>query len=699
MHVLKLASRVFGCRPNVPRRRHSSRADLFCEPLEHRRLLSTNASDTSLSQMTALTNLDVITLVSTGPTGLTPQEIRDAYEINLISFSGGTISGTGAGETIAIVDAYNDPNIASDLLTFDQEYGLSAPPSFTIDNLGATPTDAGWALETSLDVEWAHAIAPAANIILVEAASSSMSSLFAAVSFAGKQAGVAVVSMSWGSNEFYGESSDNSVFTTAAGHAGVTYIAASGDTGAAGGPEYPSVSPNVLAVGGTTLTLTASGSYDSESGWSGSTGGFSGTDSNFTFYESEASYQTSVLASVDLSDGARTTPDVSFDADPSSGVSVYDSVGYNGQSGWFQVGGTSAAAPAWAGLIAIVDQGLATGGKGSLTTTQVLTDLYSLPSSDYNDITTGSNGYSATAGYDLVTGQGTPKSNLLVAGVLAANGLSESTTTSTSTSAPTTTTTTTGNSPHKTKSKHTKVVVKKRHKVARKAASLSSSSASAGIPSESETSSRSPVFDASSSATRTSSSASASLGLPDVAALSSQTASVPAGAPEPQHVPSSRANSTSDGLGNQSLTSDEAQSSDPGNVNESEPAGTSAVAFDAQPVFTPKEKEFMSRLNIVTYEPALSQPVSVPLDPSLNTADDDFDDALAEVAESYFERQSRPVRAAAAELEESGESRCASAGSTLLATGAIAAAGYRLILRPPDDPEIRLSWYSRFPTR
>ncbi len=149
-------------------------------------------------------------------------------------------------------------------------------------------------------------------------------------------------------------------------------------------------------------SATASGGYGFESAWSASTGGFSS-------YESEPSYQTSTLKSAGLSDGARTAPDVSFDADPSSGVSVYDSVGYDGQAGWFQVGGTSLAAPAWAGLIAIVDQGLATGGKGSLTPTEVLTDLYSLPSSDFNDITTGSNGYSASAGYDLVTGLGSPR--------------------------------------------------------------------------------------------------------------------------------------------------------------------------------------------------------------------------------------------------------------------------------------------------
>jgi hypothetical protein len=121
MSILKRARRVLVSGRAAPRRRHSRRADLFGEPLERRRLLSTDA-------------------------------------------------------------------------TFDQEYGLSAPPSFTVDNLGATTTDAGWALETSLDVEWAHAIAPQANIILVEAATSSLSSLFSAVSFAGKQAGLTVVS-------------------------------------------------------------------------------------------------------------------------------------------------------------------------------------------------------------------------------------------------------------------------------------------------------------------------------------------------------------------------------------------------------------------------------------------------------------------------------------------------------------------------
>ena len=194
------------------------------------------------------------------------------------------------------------------------------------------------------------------------------------------------------------------------------------------------------------LTLTAGGTYGSETGWNDSTGGFSGLDSDWRTYESEPSYQTATLQAVGLSYGVRTTPDVSFNANPNTGVDVYDSVSYDGQSGWFQVGGTSAATPAWAGLVAIADQGLASGGKGALSDTQVQTDLYALPSSDFHDITTGFNGYSATPGYDLVTGLGSPKANLVIAGILTANGVSEGSaattiTTATSTSNSTSTST------------------------------------------------------------------------------------------------------------------------------------------------------------------------------------------------------------------------------------------------------------------
>ena len=370
-------------------------------------------------------NIQVMPLVVSGPSGYSPQQIQNAYGVNQIAFSGGKVVGNGAGETIAIVTAYNDPNIASDLAAFDKQFGLSAPASLTVDQLGATTTDSGWALETSLDVEWAHSVAPAAKIILVEAASDNFGDLFNAVNYARYQPNVSVVSMSWGSYEFWGESAYDSLFTTPAGHIGETFVAASGDSGAWSGPMYPSVSPNVLAVGGTSLTLGAGNSYGSETGWSYSTGGFSGLDSYWQTYEPEPTYQTATLQSVGLSYGVRTTPDVSFNADPNTGVPVYDSIPYSGQSGWFEVGGTSAATPAWAGLVAIANQGLATGGKGTLSGTQTQTDLYALPSSYFHAITTGYNGYSATPGYDLVTGLGSPKANLVIAGILAANGVSE----------------------------------------------------------------------------------------------------------------------------------------------------------------------------------------------------------------------------------------------------------------------------------
>ncbi len=205
--------------------------------------------------------------------------------------------------------------------------------------------------------------------------------------------------MSWGTTEFFGESTYDSVFTTLAEHTGVTFVAATGDSGAWYGLMYPAASPNVLAVGGTSLqNLDANGDYpgtrrNGEVAWSGSGGGISQE-------ESEPSYQDGVQST-----GYRTDPDVSFNANPNTGVAVYDSVPFSsGQSGWFQVGGTSAGTPAWAGLVAIADQGL--GGKGPLSSTQAQTDLYSLPSSDFHDITIGSNGYYATSGYNLVTGLG-----------------------------------------------------------------------------------------------------------------------------------------------------------------------------------------------------------------------------------------------------------------------------------------------------
>ena len=166
--------------------------------------------------------------------------------------------GDGAGETIALIEAYHDPYITSDLQTFDQAYGLPNP-TLTVDDLAGAQTNEGWALEESLDVEWAHAIAPAANILVVEANSQTLNGLITAVNVARNTPGVVAISMSWGFNEFHGEAAYNSTFTTPPGHTGITFLAASGDSGQARGPEWPSSAPTVVAVGGTTLFIDNSG--------------------------------------------------------------------------------------------------------------------------------------------------------------------------------------------------------------------------------------------------------------------------------------------------------------------------------------------------------------------------------------------------------------------------------------------------------
>jgi hypothetical protein len=341
---------------------------------------------------------------------ITPAQMQQAYGVNQISLGGA--AGTGAGQTIAIIDAYNDPDIVPDATSFNTQFGLqqfnvTGGPTFKVLNenggtsLPANSAQDGWDIEESLDVEWAHSIAPQANIILFEANSSSYGDLLQAVSTAAHTTGVSVVSMSWSGGEWSGETSTDSYFTTPTGHQGVTFLASTGDNGTPSG--YPALSPNVVAVGGTTLSIDSSGNYLGESAWSGSGGGISAV-------ESQPSYQVGNVNGASTTN--RAVPDVAMDADPNSGVFVLDSF----SGGWFQVGGTSLSSPMFAGLVAIADQGRALQGESSLDgATQTLPALYGLPESDFHDITTGGNGtYNATPGYDLVTGRGTPIANLLV---------------------------------------------------------------------------------------------------------------------------------------------------------------------------------------------------------------------------------------------------------------------------------------------
>jgi subtilase family serine protease len=281
------------------------------------------------------------------PGGFVPIQIQEAYRVSQL-LNAGT---DGAGQTIAIVVAYNDPNILSDANTFNEAFnstynpdskgydlplfnhGAGGPTLTVVNQTGGSTlpagTDATWTFEASIDVEWAHAIAPKANILLVETTSNYFTDLFAGVQYAAQHANI--VSMSWGAPEFSYEATYDSFFEVP----NVTFLASAGDLGAHS--YYPSASPYVLSVGGTTLTLDGSAHsashYDSESAWADGGGGPSP-------YEGLPSYQNNIAIS--QSYHARTTPDVSMVADhDNSPLAVYDSTPFHGHVGWDPAGGTS----------------------------------------------------------------------------------------------------------------------------------------------------------------------------------------------------------------------------------------------------------------------------------------------------------------------------------------------------------------------
>ncbi len=332
-----------------------------------------------------------------GPSGMTPATMYSVY-------LGVSYPSLGGGGTIAIVDAYDYPTAESDLNVFSSQFGL---PACTTANgcfkvvyaSGRKPkANCGWGQEAAIDIEWAHAMAPDAKIVLVEAASSSFTDLFAAVDVAtqqvtttpgtGKSDSKGEVSMSWGGSEFSDETNYDSHFQ----NDGVVYFGASGDTG--GATIYPSASPYVVAAGGTTLNLGPSGSFISETGWSGSGGGPSK-------YESQPSYQNGVNANTTK----RLVPDVSFDADPYTGVSVYDSARCQGMAGWLVFGGTSVSAPSLAGIINRA-MSFESSSADELSTMYI----NRTNSNDFYDVTSGKAGsYTAGPGWDFVTGIGSSR--------------------------------------------------------------------------------------------------------------------------------------------------------------------------------------------------------------------------------------------------------------------------------------------------
>ncbi len=325
-------------------------------------------------------------LATSGPTGYGPADLNSAYALS-----------TAAGwttQTIAIVDAYDDPNAESDLAVYRSTYGL--PPCTTangcfkkVNQSGGTNyprANSGWAQEISLDLDMASAICPACKIILVEASSNSFANLAAAVDQAAKM-GANVISNSYGGSEYSSETSDEAHFN----HPGIAITVSSGDAGY--GVEFPAASRYVTAVGGTSLTRSSTAARGwTETAWSKAGSGCSA-------YITKPSWQ------LDAGCARRTVADVSAVADPATGVSVYDTFRVSGGGGWLVFGGTSVSAPIIGAVYALA------GNAASI----VYGSYPYAQTSSLFDVVSGSNGscggsYLCTAllGYDGPTGNGTP---------------------------------------------------------------------------------------------------------------------------------------------------------------------------------------------------------------------------------------------------------------------------------------------------
>ncbi len=330
-----------------------------------------------------------------------------------------TVNPSGGGGAIAVVDAYDTPSTYADLTAFSTQFGLRQAQFQIVYASGHQPESSytgdggGWDMESELDVQWAHAMAPYAKIFLVEANSDSTQDLFAAANVATQlveQNGGGEVSMSFGGSEYQGEQALDSHFVE---RPGVVYLTSAGDSNIV---QYPAASPHVIAVGGTTLFRDEDNSFQGEAVWDDAALGEEddgGTGGGPSYFEPRPDYQNGISGIVR---GSRGTPDVSFDASPDSGVYVLV-YGY-----WYIVGGTSLSSPATAGIVN-VSSTLANTRRTNTSHTE-LVNLYSALESrsytaDFNDIVSGSCGeevfppdtpvnLAALPGYDMCSGVGTP---------------------------------------------------------------------------------------------------------------------------------------------------------------------------------------------------------------------------------------------------------------------------------------------------
>lgn len=352
--------------------------------------------------------------------GLTPTEVRRIYGFD-------QIENGGAGQKIAIVVAFDHPDIEDDLnlfsTTFDLPTTIDQNSSFKFEKV-IIPEDPqnpcaqsslsvleSWQLESALDVEWAHAIAPEADITLIEASGPCLDALIPAVDTAIIDEEATVVSMSWGVPEVAFHVTTNDDDRTFADRS-VAFVAGAGDSGSP--PLWPATSPNVTGVGGTKLLLNGKGRYIGEVAWSSSGGGLSAVFDRPYKYQSD-SFNTYTM---------RGTPDVAYNATSgniNNGFAVYSSTSYFGHVGWHSIGGTSAGVPQWAALIAIANSmrsTFLTGQDVNAAVYEAAKDNESY-ADNFHDIRAGTSNKcgalcSAGPGYDFVTGLGSPQAKNLI---------------------------------------------------------------------------------------------------------------------------------------------------------------------------------------------------------------------------------------------------------------------------------------------
>jgi subtilase family serine protease len=412
---------------------HSVTVDPAFAQLSTRRLTAQvleQVRDTGMApDGTALAPMAATTAVVT----YTPAQIRAAYGLPALASTTSSVTSAqaaqqGAGQTIYLIDAYSDPNVAAELASFDAKFGLPGCTPLAISTsaalpLAAAPTtgctlsivystmlgavtttapayNSGWAMEIALDVQWAHATAPFARIILIEAPDNSMTSLTSAVQLA-NQFGPGVVSQSFGSPESSGSSSFDAIYSAA----NMTYLASTGDAGAA--VNWPAVSAHVLAAGGTSLVYGGTGAR-TETVWSGTGGGVSA-------YVATPAYQSLAVPGL----GALThrgVADLAFNADPNTGQYLAIITPGATSATWYSGGGTSIASPQWAGILAAANALRAQDTLAPLGASQPTLYGLGLQAASYAnaflDVTKGSDGTCTTCdagvGYDLPTGLGTP---------------------------------------------------------------------------------------------------------------------------------------------------------------------------------------------------------------------------------------------------------------------------------------------------